>query len=205
MMISEVDLNANGVVDYAEFVRVLENHKARVAALGHESDLVDAFIACGGNADQSGVVERERLVKIIREDFGLAIDIEQLFAKYDAAGAGQMEYAECVEGGGGERAIARRRHPTTFHSHFTPTPLPPALALPAPANLCQVSSPAHWRAALAVPRSSLPPPAEIPSLLLNTLQHFEKIEKYRQGGQRAQLFAHAPPPLPPPFHFSNPP
>ncbi len=93
-MIAEVDTNANGVVDYAEFVRVLECHKARVEALGNDSDLVDAFVACGGNADRSGLVERERLVKIVKEDFGLAMDIGRLFLSYDKRGEGQMEFEE---------------------------------------------------------------------------------------------------------------
>ena len=45
------------------------------AEYGDESDLVDAFVACGGNADKSGSVETEKLVKIIKDDFGLTIDI----------------------------------------------------------------------------------------------------------------------------------
>lgn len=39
---------------------------------------VDAFVACGGNADKSGVVKRDTLVRIIKVDFGLTIDIEAL-------------------------------------------------------------------------------------------------------------------------------
>ena len=64
-------MDANGVVDFAEFVRVLQKQKERVASLGNESDMVDAFIACGGQADKSGFVERDRLVRIVKEDFGL--------------------------------------------------------------------------------------------------------------------------------------
>ncbi len=93
-MIAEVDANANGVVDFPEFVRVLEGHKARVEALGSESDLVDAFVACGGNDDRSGLVERERLVKIVKEDFGLAFNISSLFVTYDKMGEGQMGFEE---------------------------------------------------------------------------------------------------------------
>jgi Ca2+-binding EF-hand superfamily protein len=69
--IAEVDVDANGVVDFAEFVRVLQAQKERAAALGSESDMVDAFIACGGQPDKSGFVERDRLVRIVKEDFGL--------------------------------------------------------------------------------------------------------------------------------------
>ena len=64
-------MDANGVVDFAEFVRVLQAQKERAAALGSESDMVDAFIACGGQPDKSGFVERDRLVRIVKEDFGL--------------------------------------------------------------------------------------------------------------------------------------
>ena len=94
--IAEVDANANGVIDYAEFVRVLENQKARTTALGNEGDMIDAFVACGGNDDKSGFVERERVVKIVKEDFCLAMDIDALFVRYDTAGAGQMAFSECV-------------------------------------------------------------------------------------------------------------
>jgi hypothetical protein len=39
-------------------------------------------------------VERDILVKIIKEDFGLTIDIEALIEKYDSDGTGQMEFEE---------------------------------------------------------------------------------------------------------------
>lgn len=37
-----------------------------------------AFVACGGNADKSGHVHRDTLIKIIKHDFGLTVDIEKL-------------------------------------------------------------------------------------------------------------------------------
>lgn len=39
---------------------------------------VDAFVACGGKTDKSGFVRKETLVKIIKGDFGLTINIEVL-------------------------------------------------------------------------------------------------------------------------------
>lgn len=48
---------------------------------------VDAFVACGGNPDMSGVVERSTLVRIIKQDFGLTIDIEELIDNVDKDGA----------------------------------------------------------------------------------------------------------------------
>ncbi len=37
---------------------------------------VDAFVACGGKPDKTGHVLRDTLVRIIKHDFGLTIDIE---------------------------------------------------------------------------------------------------------------------------------
>ena len=42
---------------------------------------VDAFVACGGNADKSGHVKKDTLIKIVKQDFGLTIDIEELIEK----------------------------------------------------------------------------------------------------------------------------
>lgn len=77
-MISEVDDNMSGSIDFGEFLKVIEKQKERAAKFDDESDMVDAFVACGGNADKSGHVSREDLVRIIKHDFGLTIDIEEL-------------------------------------------------------------------------------------------------------------------------------
>lgn len=45
-----------------------------IAAMGNLK--VDAFVACGGKTDKSGFVRKETLVKIIKGDFGLTINIE---------------------------------------------------------------------------------------------------------------------------------
>lgn len=58
---------------------------------------VDAFVACGGNADKSGVVKRDTLVRIIKVDFGLTIDIEALIdALVSCTGAKRGGVPACV-------------------------------------------------------------------------------------------------------------
>merc|ERR1719272_555247 len=69
-MISEVDENMSGSIDFAEFLKVIENQKARAENFDDENDK-------GGN------VRRGTLVKIIKHDFGLTIDIEELINKID--------------------------------------------------------------------------------------------------------------------------
>ena len=72
-MISEVDDNMSGSIDFGEFLAVVESQKNRAENLDDENDMIDAFVACGGKADKSGHVKRETLIKIIKHDFGLTV------------------------------------------------------------------------------------------------------------------------------------
>lgn len=94
-MISEVDDNMSGSIDFGEFLKVVESQKLRgLSSDDEENDMIDAFVACGGRTDKTGHVKRETLVKIIKQDFGLTIDIEELINKIDTDGSGEIEYEE---------------------------------------------------------------------------------------------------------------
>jgi len=93
-MISEVDDNMSGSIDFGEFLKVIENQKSRAENFDDESDMIDAYVACGGEADKSGHVKKSTLVKIIKQDFGLTIDIEELIAKIDIDQSGEIEFEE---------------------------------------------------------------------------------------------------------------
>jgi len=86
MMIAEVDEGMSGMLDFGELLRVIEVQKAKALAFDDEGDMIDAFVACGGRADRQGHVKRETLVRIIKKDFGLMIDIEELINKVDTDG-----------------------------------------------------------------------------------------------------------------------
>lgn len=94
VMMTQVDENMSGSIDFAEFLKVIENQKERAENFDDESDMVDAFVACGGNNDKSGHVKRETLIRIIKQDFGLTIDIEDLINRVDTDGSGEIEYEE---------------------------------------------------------------------------------------------------------------
>lgn len=96
-MISEVDDNMSGAIDFGEFLKVIEKQKERATQFDDESDMIDAFVACGGNADKSGHVKRSNLIKIIKQDFGLTIDIEELIDGVDEDGSGEIEFKEFKE------------------------------------------------------------------------------------------------------------
>jgi hypothetical protein len=75
----------------------LTHHGCALPALIRLATAVDAFVACGGNADKSGHVQRATLVKIIKVDFGLTIGIEELIDAIDSDGSGEIEYDEFKE------------------------------------------------------------------------------------------------------------
>jgi len=93
-MISEVDDNMSGSIDFGEFLKVVERQKERAENFDDEDDMLDAFVACGGQEDKSGCVKRDTLVKIMKHDFGLTIDIEELINKIDTDMSGAIEFGE---------------------------------------------------------------------------------------------------------------
>eukprot|EP00742_Colponemidia_sp_Colp-10_P002710 GILJ01002898.1.p1 GENE.GILJ01002898.1~~GILJ01002898.1.p1 ORF type:complete len:151 (-),score=28.94 GILJ01002898.1:365-817(-) len=93
-MISEVDIDGSGQIEFGEFLRVMEQQKGKIIELGDESDLVDAFAAMGGKTDKTGSVRKDRLIQVIKHDFGLTIDIEAMIASIDRSGTGQLSYED---------------------------------------------------------------------------------------------------------------
>ena len=53
-----------------------------------------AYVACGGNPDMTGHVDRKVISRIIKIDFGLDIDIDKMMDAVDEDGSGEMEYDE---------------------------------------------------------------------------------------------------------------
>jgi len=48
----------------------------------------------GGEADKGGCVDAPKLIKIIRDDFEMTIDIVALINEVDEDGSGEIEYGE---------------------------------------------------------------------------------------------------------------
>ena len=48
----------------------------------------------GGMEDGDGSIDAERLIRIIKEEFEMTIDIEKLIADIDEDGSGEIEYDE---------------------------------------------------------------------------------------------------------------
>jgi Ca2+-binding EF-hand superfamily protein len=87
----------SGYMDFGHFLNVASIQKEKAENVDFENDMVDAFISCGGNEDTSGNVKRDTLIQIIKYDFGLTIDIEELIDQVDADGSGEIEFDEFKE------------------------------------------------------------------------------------------------------------
>ena len=44
----------------------------------NDEDTIDAFVAMGGQYDKEGSIDADKLIKIIKQDFEMTIDIEKL-------------------------------------------------------------------------------------------------------------------------------
>ena len=63
------------LLDYKDFLKAIAFWKI-LEASKEEDDLVDAFVAMGGNSDKTGTIDAKSLIKIVKNEFELTIDIE---------------------------------------------------------------------------------------------------------------------------------
>ena len=60
----------------------------------NEEDTLDAFVAMGGMANGDGYIDADKLIRIIKHEFEMTIDIEKLIQDIDEDGSGKIEYDE---------------------------------------------------------------------------------------------------------------
>ena len=71
-MISEIDTDQSGEISFSEFLKVIEYQKT-LSVDNDAADVLSAYIACGGNTDKTGHVDRSVISRIIHGEFGLEI------------------------------------------------------------------------------------------------------------------------------------
>ena len=77
-MISEIG-ELGGELDFQDFVRLIIYQKQRAGKCSaSETDCLDAFVACGGNADKSGYIEKGNLSRIISH-IGINFDLNKIY------------------------------------------------------------------------------------------------------------------------------
>lgn len=81
------------VEGFSEFLRIVELHKVMEKERQDDSDMIDAFIAMGGNTDKTGSVKKERLQAVFSY-YGLTVDLEAFFQTVDTDNSGDIDYEE---------------------------------------------------------------------------------------------------------------
>ena len=93
-LIAEVDPNNEGKIEYSDLkLRLVAREVDRMEGTD-ETELLDAFVAMGGQPDGEGCVDADLLIRIIKKDFGMTIDIEALIEEVDEDGSGEIEFDE---------------------------------------------------------------------------------------------------------------
>ena len=93
-MISEIDPDNSGIILYSEFkTRIVQREIQRLKG-SDESELLDAYVAMGGESDGGGCVDAKKLISTIKAEFGMTIDIEKLIEEIDEDGSGEIEFDE---------------------------------------------------------------------------------------------------------------
>lgn len=70
-------------------------------------DILNTFVAMGGNLDKSGVVKKQKLIDIIKNQFGLTIDMETMFEEAGLDIDDDLNFYDftcLLESGGSQRA-----------------------------------------------------------------------------------------------------
>ena len=103
-MIAMSDPENTGKIQFAQFKNIIMEKRENERG-SSEQDLLDAFVAMGGQSDGDGAIDATKLIKTIKEEFEMTIDIEKLIQEIDEDGSGQIEFGEftqLLQGGGDE-------------------------------------------------------------------------------------------------------
>jgi Ca2+-binding EF-hand superfamily protein len=95
-MISQVDPTNAGVINFHQF-KELVMQKREDEKGSSDQELLEAFVAMGGEADGGGCVDADKLIETIKKEFEMTIDIVALINEVDEDGSGEIEFDEFKE------------------------------------------------------------------------------------------------------------
>eukprot|EP01067_Filipodium_phascolosomae_P007162 Filipodium_phascolosomae@DN5664_c0_g1_i1.p1 len=93
-LMQELEHDDHGHIELNDFLKAFQAYKATSEEMNSEEDTTDAWISLGGEADRRGDLNTETLRKVVKEDFGLTIDIDSLLLELDRDANGKIDYEE---------------------------------------------------------------------------------------------------------------
>ncbi|CEM00543.1 unnamed protein product [Vitrella brassicaformis CCMP3155] len=91
---NDIDEDGTGQIEFEEFLKAFEKQRSTTSNVEDEQDTVDAWVALGGEADKSGLLDVDKLIKIVKDDFAMTIDIAKLVKELDTNQDGKVDYSE---------------------------------------------------------------------------------------------------------------
>ena len=92
-MMNEVDIEGKNEMSFDDFVKIIVKQK-NIQKEKEEHDILDAFVALGGNYDRSGEINVDEVKKIVLEEFQMIIDQNKQQMEIDSDGNNTIDYNE---------------------------------------------------------------------------------------------------------------
>ena len=93
-MIADIDPDNTGKIFYSDMKQRIVAREIERLSGSDETELLDAFVAMGGEPDGGGCVDAKKLIYTIKNEFEMTIDIEKLIEEIDEDGSGEIEFDE---------------------------------------------------------------------------------------------------------------
>lgn len=81
-------------IDFTQFLKAIQMQRELEKRQENEEDFLAAFVAMGGNPDHTGAVSSDKLRRVIKEDFGLTLKIDEALEDLDTEADGMLNYQE---------------------------------------------------------------------------------------------------------------
>lgn len=85
--------NQTGQITFFEFTKIVAK-RSKEEAQDDSENILDAYVAMGGNEDGGGNIDADKLIDVIEKEFEMTIDIRGLLREIDTDGSGEIEFDE---------------------------------------------------------------------------------------------------------------
>ena len=75
-----------------DFISIVKKYKIKES--DNPEDILDAYVALGGDEDGGGNIDADKLIDTIKNEMEMTIDIENLIKEIDEDGSGEIEFDE---------------------------------------------------------------------------------------------------------------
>ena len=91
---ADVDEGGKGEIEFSEFLRAFEKQRGGLVDPEAEAEILDAFVALGGNKDKSGFIDSSNLIRVVRDEFGMTVKLDKLMEELDLDHDGKISFSE---------------------------------------------------------------------------------------------------------------